>query len=175
MNVLEVGDAVPDFVLHGPDGERWTLGEHRGRPIVLVFHRHLACLPCQEHIRDVRDHLDELGDAAVAVVTFSPIGRLAEYRAYLEVPFPVLTDTDRAVYAMFGFVRGRIRDVWSLATVGRYLQLLRQGRRMHRPTEDTLQLGGDVVIGRDGRLRYIARPPGPTERPPVDDLRATLD
>jgi len=175
MRALKVGDTVADFTLLGPDGEHWTLAEHRGHPVVLVFHRHLACLPCQEHIREVRDHLDDLGDAAVAVVTFSPVERLAEYRSYLDLPFPVLTDPDRAVYSMFGFVRGRIRDVWSLATISGYVRLLREGRRMRRPTEDTLQLGGDAVIGRDGRLLYIARPPGPTERPPVDDLRAALD
>jgi len=43
---------------------------------------------------------------------------------------------------------------------------------LRRPTEDTLQLGGDFVVGRDGRLVYVYRSKGPADRPPVDDLIA---
>ena len=35
------------------------------------------------------------------------------------------------------------------------------------PTEDTLQLGGDVVIGPNGRIRFLYRSEGPDDRPPV--------
>ncbi len=174
-NPLEVGDLVEDVTLEHPDGSPWRLADHAGLPVVLIYHRHLACLPCQEHLRQIRDRVDEFGDAAIAVVTFTPRERLEEYRRFLELPFPVLADPTRASYTTFGFVRGRVRDVWSLATIRQYIELLRQGRRLRRPTEDTLQLGGDVVIGRDRRIRFLARPAGPAERPPVDDLVAALD
>jgi peroxiredoxin len=173
--VLQVGGTVGDLVLEHPDGTPWRLSDHAGVPVVLVYHRHLACLPCQEHLREIRDRLDEFGDAAVAVVSFTPRERLEDYRRFLDLPFPVLADPTRATYEQFGFVRGRVRDVWSLATIRQYGQLLREGRRLLRPTEDTLQLGGDVVIGRDRRVRYLARPTGPAERPPVDELIAALD
>ena len=37
-----VGDRAPEIDLPTLDGERWRLSDHLGRPVLLVFHRHLA-------------------------------------------------------------------------------------------------------------------------------------
>lgn len=37
-----VGDPAPAVDLPDQDGRPWRLAERRGRPVVLVFHRHLA-------------------------------------------------------------------------------------------------------------------------------------
>lgn len=39
---LGVGDLVPDIDLVDHDGATWRISDHRGRPVVLVLHRHLA-------------------------------------------------------------------------------------------------------------------------------------
>jgi len=39
---MRVGDPVPDVELVDHEGRPWRLGEHRGRPVVLILHRHLA-------------------------------------------------------------------------------------------------------------------------------------
>jgi hypothetical protein len=39
---LRVGDPVPDLELIDHTGATWRVSEHRGRPVVLVLHRHLA-------------------------------------------------------------------------------------------------------------------------------------
>ncbi len=39
---LAIGDRVPDVTLVDHRGEPWRLGDHLGRPVVLVLHRHLA-------------------------------------------------------------------------------------------------------------------------------------
>jgi peroxiredoxin len=39
---LRVGDPVPDVDLVDHTGGTWRLSDHRGRPVVLVLHRHLA-------------------------------------------------------------------------------------------------------------------------------------
>lgn len=118
----------------------------------------------------VRDHLAEMGDAEVAVVTFTPRQRLAPYREQLGIPFALLTDPDRAAYDVYGLGRGSALRVYGPRTLLRYAQLLLRGRRLQRITEDTLQLGGDFVVGRDGRLVYAFRPDGPDDRPPVTDI-----
>lgn len=123
----------------------------------------------------VRDHLEQFGDAVVAVVTFAAPERLRAYRRHLGVPFPVLSDPDRRLYELLGAGRGAHRQVWSLGTLRLYARLLRAGARLRRPTEDINQLGADAVVGRDGRLRYVALPPSPDARPPVTDLVAALD
>lgn len=123
----------------------------------------------------MRDHLDQFGDAHVAVVTFAERDRLAEYRRHLDVPFPLLSDPDLRLYGLLGVGRGSTRQIWSFGTLRLYARLLARGRRLRRATEDVNQLGADVVVGRDGRLRYLARPPSPDARPPVTELLAHLD
>jgi peroxiredoxin len=39
---VSVGDLAPDIDLPDWKGDRWRLSEFRGRPVVLIFHRHLA-------------------------------------------------------------------------------------------------------------------------------------
>lgn len=122
----------------------------------------------------VRDHLDQFGDATVAVVTFAEPARLAAYRIHLGLPFDVLADPDRELYRLLGASRGTVRQVWSPGTLRMYATLVRRGRRVRRPTEDIRQLGADAVVGRDGTVRYLALPASPDARPPIADLVAAL-
>jgi len=39
---LTVGDPAPPIDLAAHDGSRWRLVDQAGRPVVLIFHRHLA-------------------------------------------------------------------------------------------------------------------------------------
>jgi peroxiredoxin len=36
------GDTAPDIDLPDDEGNRWRLRDQRGRPVLLVFHRHFA-------------------------------------------------------------------------------------------------------------------------------------
>lgn len=42
QRVIGEGDLVPAVVLVDHEGSQWSLEEHRGRPLVLILHRHLA-------------------------------------------------------------------------------------------------------------------------------------
>ena len=123
----------------------------------------------------MRDRIDCFGDANVAVVAFAPPERLAAHRRHLDAPFPFVSDPERTLYRLLGAERGTRRQVWSAGTLRLYARLLRDGRRLQRPTEDIRQLGADAVVGRDGRLRHLALPASPDARPPIDDLIAALD
>lgn len=119
----------------------------------------------------MRDHLDELGDTTiVAAVTFAQQADLAPHRAHLDLPFPLLADPERTLYRRFGLGRGSLRDIWGIGTLRLYGQLIRRGRRLQRPTQDTRQLGGDFVIGPSGRLAAGFWPASPDDRPTVDQL-----
>ncbi|MGE3449229.1 MAG: hypothetical protein AB7H92_16810 [Microbacteriaceae bacterium] len=39
---IGVGAQAPPIDLPAHDGTRWRLADHAGRPVVLIFHRHLA-------------------------------------------------------------------------------------------------------------------------------------
>ncbi|MEQ1700085.1 MAG: hypothetical protein ABMA25_08245 [Ilumatobacteraceae bacterium] len=121
------------------------------------------------------EQLEHFGDAIVAVVTFATPERLAAYRAHLRVRTTLLSDIDLRLYGLVGARRGSRREIWSLGTLRMYAGLLRRGRRLRRPTEDVHQLGADLVVGRDGTVRYLALPPSPDARPPISELIAALD
>ena len=118
----------------------------------------------------MRDRLDEFSDAAVAVISFSAPAQVADYQRRQLAPLDVLVDEDRRAYAAFDLGRGSVIKVWGPKSWMAYGRLLRQGRHLQRPTEDTLQLGGDFVIDRDGRIAYAYRSEDPDDRPPVDTL-----
>ena len=122
----------------------------------------------------MRDRLDEFGDAVVALVCFSAPEPVLRYQQRQLVPLEVLVDEDRVAYTAFGLGRGPWWRVWGPGTWKAYGELMRRGRRFRRPTEDTLQLGGDFVIGRDGRVTYAYRSEHPADRPPVDELIAAV-
>lgn len=123
----------------------------------------------------MRDHLDQLGDALPVVVTFAhDPSQLSAYRRHLDVPFPVLADAQRALYHLLGVGRGSIRDVWSPGTIAMYVHLMREGRRLQRPAQDTRQLGADAVLDRAGRLHRLWLPPGPDHRPSMAEVIAAV-
>ncbi len=118
----------------------------------------------------MRDRLDEFGDAVVVVVTFGPPDRVLTYQREMLDPLTVLLDEDRSVYLAYGLGRGRVWKVWGPAVWWAYVRLLREGWRLQWPTGDTLQLGGDFVVDRHGRLVYVHRSDDPDDRPSVDEL-----
>lgn len=82
-------------------------------------------------------------------------------------------DPERAAYRAFGFARGSIARVWlHPRVILRYGQLLGRGRRVRAPRQDTLQLGGDVLVTAAGRVAWVYASAGPEDRPSLDDLRA---
>jgi peroxiredoxin len=122
----------------------------------------------------VGDRLGDLGDAVVALVTFTRQRNLRGYRSRFGLPYPVLTDETRDTYRAYGLGRGPWWRIWGPATLRAYGRLMRKGARLQAPKEDTLQLGGDFVVGRDGRLLYAYRSKGPDDRPAVDELVAAV-
>jgi len=119
----------------------------------------------------VRDRLDEFSPAPeVVVVTFTDPTALEAYLRGNDLPFPVLLDADRAAYRAYGLGRARVWRAWGLRSIVATLRIALRGRWPRRPFEDTLQLGGDFVIGADGTLVHGHWSEGPDDRPTVDEL-----
>lgn len=123
----------------------------------------------------MRDQQQEFGDTEIAVVTFSPVERLDAYRRHLGLDFAVLSDIERVYYRRLGLGQGRWRDVYNPGTLKLYGRLLGRGRRLRRSGEDFRQLGGDVVVDRNGRLAAVFRPRSPDERPTLAQLAEAVD
>lgn len=80
--------------------------------------------------------------------------------------FPLLLDTERMVYRIYGLQRSWLRS-WNLKTLWRYIQLLSSGRKWRGIQGDSAQLGGDFIVNTNGILHLTYRSRDPTDRPPV--------
>lgn len=118
--------------------------------------------------------LDDLGATAVFVVHDDPTLVRNGLLSGLDVPYPVLVDRERAAYRAWGMRRSSVAGVWLDPRVwARYAGLVVRGERLRRLGADTLQLGGDFVVGSDGIVTY-ARPQLRDDRPPVAELLREL-
>lgn len=161
MRVLEL-----EAVRH--DGTRVSLCEMaRGRPLTLVFLRHLGCIFCREQVATMRDRLPE---ANIAFVTMSEPARAARFRTWIRSPHVFLSDVDQSLYRAFGLERGSAPNVLGPHVGLRALQAVGKGHlpgRMQK--EDPWQLGGTFVIDGDGSVvaSFPARDAGDYPSPEV--------
>jgi hypothetical protein len=123
----------------------------------------------------VLHHVDQLS-VRVVIVAFAPRESLAGYQHAQRLDhLLVLSDPDRRAYEAFGLARGGVLRVWLDPRVWiRYLRLVLRGRRPERAHEDTLQLGGDVLIDSRGLIRWVYRSRGPEDRPSNTDIESAL-
>ena len=124
-------------------------------------------------VRDRWDRWEDIGAAAVFVVFDDPDLIRRTMLTDLDVgalPFDVLVDRSRGTYTRWGLTRASWSTIWLDPNVYKtYARLLRSGARLRSAGTDVLQLGGDFVLGPDGRV-VLSRPQQRDDRPPVGEL-----
>jgi peroxiredoxin len=110
--------------------------------------------------------------AELVAVTQSRPEALAALLRVEPRPFPFLCDPERAAYRAFGLGRGSWWMFLRPRVLASYLWGMARGWRPRRPVagEDVLQLGGDFLLDRDGRLAFARRSADPGDRPAAEEL-----
>ena len=109
----------------------------------------------------------------LVAVGFSPADRLGAIVRHGGWEGLVLSDPERRLYRRLGVGRAPWWRVYNPGTLGVYAQALLRRQRLHRPEEDTRQLGADAVVV-DGRVTSLWLPATPDDRPPARDLIASV-
>jgi hypothetical protein len=120
-------------------------------------------------LRRRQDEIERLG-LRVLVVSFEAPEAAEAYVRETGLPWPLLLDPSRTLYAAYGMGRGSWWQIWGPATWWIYARLIARGRRPRPPTGDVDQLGGDVVIDPAGRVVLHHVGSGPADRPAVSAL-----
>jgi peroxiredoxin len=126
------------------------------------------------HLGEVQQEYDEfrrLG-AEVLIVSQARPELLTAFLREGPLPFAIVADPGRAAYRAFGLERTSWAELLRPGVIFRYLRLSFRGWRPRKPYagEDVLQLGGDFVLDREGRLAYAYRSAEPTDRPSIEVL-----
>lgn len=121
----------------------------------------------------MKKHYDEIRrlGAEVLVVTMTEPAKLAVYLDRFPSPFPVVSDPSLASYRAFELGRTSLGGML-LKSVGGYLKLMAKGWLPKTPNqgEDIMQLGGDFILDKEGKMVYAYRSADPTDRPAAEDL-----
>lgn len=117
----------------------------------------------------------EAKGAEVVAIFFEPMDRLFQLTRQLQLPYPVLSDPERDVYAAYSLAQGNLLKIFSPKTVWTYVKHFARGRRYEHAASDWKQLGGDFILGEDGTVLYEHRGQTPADRPTVASLISKLD
>lgn len=115
-----------------------------------------------------RSQLEALG-ASVVLISFGTHSQAAKWIEETRVPFDLWLDPDRTAYRAYGLDRS-LRRAWAPRVWRAYARLMASGRAWRGIQGDSGQLGGDFIVGPDGRIRLAHRSTDPTDRPSAEDL-----
>lgn len=110
-----VGEAAPDFTLEGTEGS-FTLSEHRGERVVLLFYPGDGTPVCTRQFCSYRDDADAFAQLGATVVGISgkDLESKRRFTAKHDLTVPLLADPDQSVakaYDAWSRVRGNRRAV----------------------------------------------------------------
>lgn len=133
------GQPAPSFELPDQDEANWSLDDHAGQRLLLVFYPGDGTPVCTRQLCEYRDGLEEFEGLGVQVIGISAddADSHRRFRAGQDLPFTLLTDADLNVAERYGCkgMLGMKRGVFLLdeAQVVRYahveaVAVFRRGR-----------------------------------------------
>ena len=139
---MNTGEQAPDFTLTDGDGNSWTLSEHLGKTVVLLFYPGDNTPVCTAQLCSVRDHWSEYQATGAEVVGIST-DTVDSHKGFAEknqLPLRLLSDTDRAVstkYDMKSWLPGRsARGVVVIDGSGKVAYHKVQAISLFKPSDD---------------------------------------
>jgi peroxiredoxin Q/BCP len=107
--VVEEGAPAPDFTLTSDAGERVTLSELRGKPVVLYFYPKDDTPGCTTQATGIRDVYSDFRERGAVVLGVSPDDEAShvKFKEKYSLPFTLLADPDHHVAEDYGVWKER--------------------------------------------------------------------
>jgi peroxiredoxin Q/BCP len=110
MRGPKIGEIAPDFTLRGPDGS-FTLSEHRGERVVLLFYPGDDTTVCTKQFCSYRDAGEEIAglDATLVGISTQDAASKEAFKAKHGLTTQLLADADGAVSTTYGVYAKRLK------------------------------------------------------------------
>src|SRR2546429_3475721 len=104
MAAIAEGKKAPSFTLEDGAGERVSLGDFKGKNVIVYFYPKDDTPGCTKEACGFRDAWADLQKAGVVVLGVSADGGAShqKFAAKYRLPFPLLSDPDRKVMTRYG-------------------------------------------------------------------------
>ncbi|MFD2098725.1 thioredoxin-dependent thiol peroxidase [Flagellimonas iocasae] len=104
MNMLKVGDKVPEFSAKDQDGNTINLSDYKGKKLVVFFYPKANTPGCTVEACNLRDNYKALQDAGYELLGVSADSqkKQANFKKKFSFPFPLLADENHTVLETFG-------------------------------------------------------------------------
>ena len=104
MNMLKVGDKVPDFSAKDQDGNTINLSDYKGKKLVVFFYPKANTPGCTAEACNLRDNYKELQGEGYELLGVSADSekKQSNFKNKYEFPFPLLADEGHTVIKTFG-------------------------------------------------------------------------
>ena len=102
--VVSEGEPAPDFSATTDAGERVSLSDYRGRPVVLYFYPKDDTPGCTMQAQGIRDAYAEFERAGAVVLGVSPDSEKqhVKFKEKYDLPFTLLADPEHEVAERYG-------------------------------------------------------------------------
>jgi thioredoxin-dependent peroxiredoxin len=102
--VVEEGQEAPDFELTSDAGERVSLSQFRGQPVVLYFYPKDDTPGCTAQACGIRDSYDDFEQRGAVVLGVSPDEESShvQFKQKYGLPFTLLADPEHEVAERYG-------------------------------------------------------------------------
>lgn len=98
---LAVGKPAPNFDVQTIDGQRFSLADHKGTPVIVfaMFGGCGECIPVGQTLNQIQKDYASRGVAVVAVdiLKGEPTNTLQQYRDYIQAKFPFVSYDENVV------------------------------------------------------------------------------
>lgn len=101
--MVELLDTAPDFTLENESGQRFTLSDHRGEMLLLVFYPGDNTPVCTKQLCDYRDGIEAFDGLNVRVIGISKDDGDSHraFRDKHQLPFTLLSDPELEVASLY--------------------------------------------------------------------------
>lgn len=104
MSALQVGDVAPDFTAVTDSGATVSLGDFRGKRVVLYFYPKDDTPGCTTQACGFRDNYPVIEEKNAVVLGVSPDSAKShqKFKTKFDLPFTLLVDEDHAIAEAYG-------------------------------------------------------------------------
>tara|TARA_B110000881_G_C18246238_1_gene351038 strand:- start:101 stop:550 length:450 start_codon:yes stop_codon:yes gene_type:complete len=104
MNILKVGDKVPDFSAVDQHSNKINFLDFTGKKIIIFFYPRANTPGCTAQACDLRDHYEKLSNAGYFLlgVSADSVKHQLSFSNKFDFPFSLLADEDHSIINKFG-------------------------------------------------------------------------